>query len=106
MKVVAEGVEDGDSYALLRRLGCDTAQGYYMSAPLPPEAFRAWLEGRLPTGGSIDWTTLEGVFPEAGNASAHIEDGCEPELKRTTTVAPSPAVWPEYLFPQPQVNKR
>jgi diguanylate cyclase (GGDEF)-like protein len=49
MKVVAEGVEDSDSYALLRKLGCDTAQGYYMSPPLPPEAFRAWMEGRLPT---------------------------------------------------------
>ena len=50
MKVVAEGVEDGESYALLRELGCDTAQGYYMSPPLPPEAFLAWVEGRLPTG--------------------------------------------------------
>jgi EAL domain-containing protein (putative c-di-GMP-specific phosphodiesterase class I) len=49
MKVVAEGVEDSESYALLRKLGCDTAQGYYMSPPLPAAAFRAWLEGRLPT---------------------------------------------------------
>ena len=48
MKVVAEGVEDSESYALLRLLGCDTAQGYYMSPPLPPEAFRTWLDGRLP----------------------------------------------------------
>jgi diguanylate cyclase (GGDEF)-like protein len=49
MKVVAEGVEDSESYALLRELGCDSAQGYYMSPPLPAEAFQAWLEGRLPT---------------------------------------------------------
>jgi diguanylate cyclase (GGDEF)-like protein len=48
MKVVAEGVEDGEGYALLRKLGCDTAQGYYMSPPLPPEAFQAWMDGRLP----------------------------------------------------------
>ena len=48
MKVVAEGVEDSDDYALLRELGCDTAQGYYMSPPLPPDAFAAWMEGRLP----------------------------------------------------------
>jgi diguanylate cyclase (GGDEF)-like protein len=48
MKVVAEGVEDSDDYALLRQLGCDTAQGYYMSPPLPPDAFTAWMEGRLP----------------------------------------------------------
>ena len=48
MKVVAEGVEDSDDYALLRELGCDTAQGYYMSPPLAADAFTAWMEGRLP----------------------------------------------------------
>lgn len=45
MKVVAEGVEDTQCYALLRELGCDSAQGYFMSPPLPPEAFCRWLEG-------------------------------------------------------------
>jgi EAL domain-containing protein (putative c-di-GMP-specific phosphodiesterase class I) len=59
MKVVAEGVEDSDSYALLRELGCDTAQGYYMSPPLPAEAFRAWLEGRLPTADARPRATFE-----------------------------------------------
>jgi diguanylate cyclase len=49
MKVVAEGVEDSESYALLLTLGCDSAQGYYMSPPLPPEAFQSWMEGRLPS---------------------------------------------------------
>jgi diguanylate cyclase (GGDEF)-like protein len=59
MKVVAEGVEDGESYALLRELGCDTAQGYYMSPPLPPDAFQAWLEGRLPTTDARPKATFE-----------------------------------------------
>jgi len=70
MKVVAEGVEDGDSYALLRKLGCDPDQGYYMSPPLPPEAFRAWLEGHLPAVKSVNGTTLEAVLPDVGKASA------------------------------------
>jgi diguanylate cyclase (GGDEF)-like protein len=48
LTVVAEGVEDSDGYALLRELGCDTAQGYFMSPPLPPEAFCRWLDGTLP----------------------------------------------------------
>jgi diguanylate cyclase (GGDEF)-like protein len=48
LKVVAEGVEDPSAFALLRELGCDSAQGYYMSPPLPPEDFRAWLNGSLP----------------------------------------------------------
>jgi EAL domain-containing protein (putative c-di-GMP-specific phosphodiesterase class I) len=48
LKVVAEGVEDPAAFALLRELGCDSAQGYYMSPPLPPDDFRAWLNGSLP----------------------------------------------------------
>jgi diguanylate cyclase (GGDEF)-like protein len=70
MKVVAEGVEDGDSYALLRSLGCDSAQGYYMSPPLPPEAFRAWLEGHLPAVKSVNRTNVEAEHSEAAKASA------------------------------------
>ena len=46
--MVAEGVEDGQGFALLRELGCDGAQGYFMSPPLPAEAFRRWYEGSLP----------------------------------------------------------
>jgi diguanylate cyclase len=35
LKVVAEGVEDAAAWSLLRRLGCDYAQGYLISPPLP-----------------------------------------------------------------------
>ncbi|HET7755875.1 MAG TPA: EAL domain-containing protein [Steroidobacteraceae bacterium] len=35
LKVVAEGVETPDAWNLLRRLGCDFAQGYLISRPLP-----------------------------------------------------------------------
>jgi EAL domain-containing protein (putative c-di-GMP-specific phosphodiesterase class I) len=37
LKVVAEGVEDAAAWNLLRRLGCDYAQGYLISMPLVPE---------------------------------------------------------------------
>jgi sensor c-di-GMP phosphodiesterase-like protein len=43
--VVAEGIEDPRAFALLRELGCDAAQGYYMSPPLAADAFIAWLQG-------------------------------------------------------------
>ena len=36
LKVVAEGVEDPAAWNLLRRLGCDFAQGYLISPPLAP----------------------------------------------------------------------
>jgi diguanylate cyclase (GGDEF)-like protein len=34
LKVVAEGVEDAAAWSLLRRLGCDFAQGYLISPPM------------------------------------------------------------------------
>ena len=43
LKVVAEGVEYERSLRLLERWGCDTAQGYLISRPLPAQAFSAWL---------------------------------------------------------------
>lgn len=44
MQVVAEGVEDLTIWALLKQLGCDCAQGYCMSKPLPTGEFERWLE--------------------------------------------------------------
>ena len=35
LNVVAEGIENKDSYDLLSILGCDSAQGYFISHPLP-----------------------------------------------------------------------
>lgn len=45
MSVVAEGVEDGATLELLRAMGCDHAQGYHISRPLPAaDALRAQAE--------------------------------------------------------------
>ncbi len=44
-KVVAEGVEDEATYHMLAKLGCDVAQGYYISRPLPPADVEVWLRG-------------------------------------------------------------
>lgn len=44
LKVVAEGVEDAQGMKLLAELGCDQAQGYFMSPPLPPERLVDWLK--------------------------------------------------------------
>lgn len=42
--VVAEGVEDNDAWEKLISLGCDTAQGYFMSKPLTAKDFEEWLK--------------------------------------------------------------
>ena len=44
--VVAEGVETEEQYLALRELGCDLAQGYYFSKPVPPESFEPFLRER------------------------------------------------------------
>ena len=43
LKVVAEGVEDLSVWNMLRALGCDDAQGFYMSRPLAADAVAAWI---------------------------------------------------------------
>jgi diguanylate cyclase (GGDEF)-like protein len=44
LAVVAEGVETAETLARLAELGCDTAQGYHIAAPLPANEFLAWLD--------------------------------------------------------------
>lgn len=41
--VVAEGVEDVETLQCLRELGCDIAQGYLYSRPLPEQELLDWL---------------------------------------------------------------
>jgi len=44
LKVVAEGVELGKIWDQLANFGCDAAQGYYMSKPLPVDDLNRWLK--------------------------------------------------------------
>jgi len=43
LEVVAEGVEELSVWNMLRSLGCDDAQGYFMSRPLAPAALASWV---------------------------------------------------------------
>ena len=45
--MLAEGVEDAVTWEQLRDLGCDAAQGYYLSRPKPAAETTAWLTARL-----------------------------------------------------------
>jgi EAL domain-containing protein (putative c-di-GMP-specific phosphodiesterase class I) len=44
MTVVAEGVEDERTLLRLAELGADSAQGYWMSRPVPAAEIAPWLE--------------------------------------------------------------
>ncbi len=46
LRTIAEGVEDEERSRMLKDLGCDEAQGYLFSRPLPAQAFKEWLRER------------------------------------------------------------
>ena len=43
LKAVAEGVESQAAWDKLRDMGCDSAQGYFMSKPLPADKLIDWI---------------------------------------------------------------
>jgi EAL domain-containing protein (putative c-di-GMP-specific phosphodiesterase class I) len=44
MRSVAEGIEDAATLEILRSLGCDEIQGYYISRPLTVDGFESWFK--------------------------------------------------------------
>jgi len=44
LTLIAEGIESSSQADLLRALGCDLAQGYLFSRPLPADELVAWLD--------------------------------------------------------------
>jgi len=62
MKVVAEGVESEMTLSMLTEIGCDIAQGFYFSRPLPPDRFAAWMAAQgSPGSASLRSTRLRAV---------------------------------------------
>jgi EAL domain-containing protein (putative c-di-GMP-specific phosphodiesterase class I) len=47
LKAIAEGVETQEQLDLLKAAGCDYAQGYLFSPPVPPEQFEGMLPERI-----------------------------------------------------------
>lgn len=72
LKVVAEGVESAKQLAFLEALGCDQAQGYYFSRPLPAAEFVKLLERGSP------------LRREAGGSESHLTGGAARNPKPET----------------------
>jgi two-component system CheB/CheR fusion protein len=45
-KIVAEGIEQQEQVAYLRKLGCHEFQGFLLARPMAADEFEAWLVGR------------------------------------------------------------
>ncbi|GGZ77441.1 putative bifunctional diguanylate cyclase/phosphodiesterase [Streptomyces echinoruber] len=59
--VVAEGVEDDETWERLRDLGCDAVQGWLVAAAMPADETTAWLRAR----GSRGWQRPAAALPAA-----------------------------------------
>ncbi|GAA3890756.1 putative bifunctional diguanylate cyclase/phosphodiesterase [Streptomyces sedi] len=64
LMVVAEGVEDDETWERLRDLGCDAVQGWLVSAAMPAPETTAWLRARRSS--SPEARAVEGRPPAAG----------------------------------------
>jgi len=62
LKVIAEGVENAEQLEMLRRHGCDRAQGYFIGRPQPAATLGTWLAqvGTPPAGQSARDVVGEG----------------------------------------------
>ena len=43
LRMVAEGVENAETWTMLKALGCDVIQGYHLSRPLPADEIVTWI---------------------------------------------------------------
>jgi len=58
---VAEGVETDEQYAIVRRLGCDLVQGYFIAKPMPADQLRTWCGGYEDTQSLKRGSTVIGI---------------------------------------------
>ncbi|MFJ7901619.1 putative bifunctional diguanylate cyclase/phosphodiesterase [Streptomyces sp. NPDC096198] len=61
LMVVAEGVEDDETWERLRDLRCDAVQGWLVAAAMPPDETTAWLRAREVQG----WQRPRAALPAA-----------------------------------------
>jgi diguanylate cyclase (GGDEF)-like protein len=76
LRLVAEGVEDAETWRRLRTLGCDVVQGYYLSRPLEAHSFERWL---------AEWDSgiEQRILPPVDERARRVVDAEALELLRT-----------------------
>ena len=82
LETVAEGVEDGATWDLLRAHGCDTAQGYHIARPMPVSEVPRWLDS---------WETGLG-FPERSGIGQETRPAARTPARDVLVVDDEPAI--------------
>jgi sensor c-di-GMP phosphodiesterase-like protein len=66
-EVIAEGVETAEQGIALMQLGCELAQGYFISRPMPAQDMPSWV-----VNWKVDATWLEGSVCPPVRRSANL----------------------------------
>jgi EAL domain-containing protein (putative c-di-GMP-specific phosphodiesterase class I) len=74
LRVVAEGIEDRETWERLGALGCDLAQGFYLCRPLPPAELAHWLRASA-DGDAQAAEPTRVVEPAVNGDGAHVVNG-------------------------------
>ncbi|MBO0655186.1 bifunctional diguanylate cyclase/phosphodiesterase [Streptomyces triculaminicus] len=75
--VVAEGVEDDETWERLRDLGCDAVQGWLVAAAMPPDETTAWLRLRSTSGWRREDEPLPATAAEPLAATATADEDAD-----------------------------
>ncbi|MEU0377747.1 bifunctional diguanylate cyclase/phosphodiesterase [Streptomyces cyaneofuscatus] len=81
--VVAEGVEDDETWERLRDLRCDAVQGWLVAAAMPPQETTAWLRAR----GRHGWRRPAELEAQAAAAAANGKPDAEQHQPQGRTVS-------------------
>jgi EAL domain-containing protein (putative c-di-GMP-specific phosphodiesterase class I) len=54
LRVVAEGIESEIVWNLLKTMGCNQGQGYFMGRPMPVEKLAQWMGEWIPPGKKLE----------------------------------------------------
>jgi diguanylate cyclase len=81
LKVIAEGVETERCYGDLAKMGCDYAQGYFLSKPLSPQKMSVWLEVFMSSKLAAQ-ADAEGEAPAVIDGTVAAEDSPDDPLRK------------------------
>ncbi|MFB8101499.1 putative bifunctional diguanylate cyclase/phosphodiesterase [Streptomyces sp. NPDC056007] len=85
--VVAEGVEDDETWERLRDLRCDAVQGWLVAAAMPPQETTAWLRAR----GEHGWRRPAELAAQAAAAANGKADAEQRQPQGRTVSGPATA---------------